>query len=294
VVIFNPTVIECVNPEQDISTPSAGEKKPPMYVCAYEECTIKDVLSDGWVSLQQDRAPRSMSLYTNHIDIPDFDGAIEDAIESLPVTVVHDAALSTDISSRIMTRLEIGNSMCEYICTTPTSFKSDVLSRVTFPDTYFTPQKTCSIENAPLIANMIVQTLQTLDQAIEKMSADDWDDLVYHSECQEFVAAMYSPGGFMTNQSDEPEYWRQVGDVMKALVQAGCSMRTQLSIACQMYNMRHRVENGKFASDDIVAEITNIAHYSYLGAKDEPPKVQAIVQEWRDEMYAECPDWDCR
>jgi hypothetical protein len=292
VVIFNPAVVECVNPEQDISTPSTGEKKPLMYVCAYEECTIKDVLSDGWVAKQKDKTPRSMSLYTNHMYVPDFDGTIEDAIKSLPVTVVHDAALSTDISSRIMTRLEIGNSMCEYICTAPTSFDSDVLSRVIFPETCFTSKKTCSIEMAPLIAQRIVQTLQNLDQAIDAMSDDDWDSLVYCAKPQDFVEAMYSPGGLMTNQSGEPEYWQRLGDVMKALVQAGCSMDAQIEIARRMYDIHYKVENEELASDDIVAEMTDIAHFSSFDVQHESPEVQAIVQEWRD--YAECPDRDCQ
>lgn len=294
VVIFNPDIVECTNPEQDISTPNADKNKESMWVCAYEQCTIVDVLSDGWVSQHKDKAPRSMSLYTNHMNVPDFDGAIEDAIESLPVTVVHDGALSTDISSRIMTRLEIGNSLCEHICTTLTSFDSDVLSRVIFPDTYFTPQKACSIERAPLIAQRIVQTLQNLDQAIEEMSDDDWDTLAYHFKRKDFVDAMYSPGGLMTNQSGEPEYWQRLGVVMKELVKAGCSMGTQIEIACRMYDMHHQVENEKIASDDIGAEMTDIAHFSYFDVQHEPPEVQAIAQEWRDTMYAECPDWDCR
>lgn len=301
VVIFNPNVVACVNPEQDISQP-VQQIQRPLAATTTELLTIQDVLQPNWLQEQPPQTAKTLPLYTkepfHHMECYDC----AKAQTQLPVVVQHNITLPPEIASFIESRLSFSNKKYdeEYICKMPIPPETVRSSYVTFAATEWTDAITVYIQDAPHKAQEIVEYLKAVDSALSQMEPQDVQALQYQENRAEFIDAMYLPGGLMTDQTGQPEYWQELGAMMKELVQHGCSFEEQFHIATALYNVRDMIDAGECT--DIQYQVARALRFIHLDVKGENPEVQAIAEQWREHLQIqehldrvelhEEPEWD--
>ena len=298
VCIFNPNVIQCINPEQDISQPKTQEEsRATLY--AIEFIDIRDMAQPGWLSAQPPYNAANMHLYTSDyafymrdaLDTPgakQLDWGKQNGVQVYEAAVMYKVQLPDSVAQQLQERID-----CDRLYLTTIPITSDMIiepAKVKFWPSTFAYGRETTLQDAPARAGEIaaltefaIPQWKTLDK-----DAKDWCDFMHASVCLE---TLYGTQGLATRgyQPEDPSWQKPLCEMAQQLHESALPFDTKLRLAKAMDEVLTNIERCPTEKAALMNYKILVRQMAKEANANYEPQFGMQVQAWTEKL-AESPE----
>lgn len=250
VCIFNPNVVQCVNPEQDISQPKPIEPSTTLY--AIEFVDVREMAKPGWLNTQPPYNAASMHLYTS--DEPFYmrdtlytpgakqlDWGVQDGVQMYEAAIMYKIQLPEFMNQQLQERIDGDKS---YLTAIPIT--GDMIiepAKVKFWPSTFAYGRETTLQDAAVRAGEIATLTEFAIPQWKALNREGkfWCDLTHATMCFE---TLYGTQGLVTRgyQPEDPSWQKPLCEMAQQLHESTLPFDVKLRLAKAMDEVLTNIE----------------------------------------------------
>ena len=250
IAIFNPDIIQCVNPEQDISQPRPEAPEfTKMYAIEYFD--VREIAQPGWADRLPSKTATNWHLYTTaepygavKMSTRDL-GAPRSEWGKLEGARMHDAAvmyevnIPQDMMQRMMDRVDMDHTYVTTAEITPEMILGP--AKVMIWDTPFTYHRELTVEEAPARAAEVVSLVNAALPLWSTLNPAQQSSALYSSQSFEM---MYGSQGLVTRgyQPEDPHWQKPLCEMAQQVHDSKLPLMDKIDIAGMLDKVLVRIE----------------------------------------------------